>query len=136
MTDSELSSRMIANMFQTVQRLADSWRNLIGSAGIAILLAFCDSQDDLRNSDEGRMEFAKYYLKDLRFLYTDTDHNDKKVRNPKTISYTSLTIPSNGRGSFVAPSSSRLLQLISLLSTVRRKFLASMTNPLLLPLGV
>lgn len=50
-----------------------------------ILLAFCDSQDDLRNSDEERMEFAKYYLKDLRFLYTDTDDDDKKVRDLNTI---------------------------------------------------
>jgi hypothetical protein len=65
--------------FQTVQRLADSWRNVIGSAGIAVLLAFCDSQEDLQNSDEERVEFAKYFLSDLRFLYRDADHDDKKV---------------------------------------------------------
>jgi hypothetical protein len=72
-------------MFQMVQWVTDSWCNVIGSAGIAILLVFCDSQDDLHNSDEEHVEFAKYYLKDLCFLYTDTDHDDKKVCNPNTI---------------------------------------------------
>lgn len=107
-------------MFQTVQRLADSWRNVIGSAGVAIVLAFCDAQDDLHDSDKERIAFAEYYLKDLRFLYTDTDDGDKKVRDLKLLSYsTSLMIPSIGRESFVAPLSSRLLQLISPLSTVQ-----------------
>ena len=63
----------------------DSWHNVIGSAGIAILLVFCDSQDDLCSSDEEHVEFAKYYLEDLHFLYTDTDHDDKKVHDPNTI---------------------------------------------------
>ena len=68
-----------------VQCIVDSWCNIIRSAGVAILLAFCDSQDDLCNSDEECMEFTKYYLKDLCFLYTDTDDNDKKVCDPNTI---------------------------------------------------
>jgi hypothetical protein len=72
-------------MFQTVQCIADSWCNIIRSAGVAILLAFCDSQDDLHNSDEECVKFAKYYLKDLHFLYTDTDDDNKKVRDPNTI---------------------------------------------------
>ena len=62
-----------------VQCIADSWHNVIGSAGIMVLLAFCDSQEDLWNSDEEHMEFAKYFLKDLCFLYKDTDNDDKKV---------------------------------------------------------
>ena len=37
---------------QTIQRLADSWRNVIGSNSIAVLMAFFDDQPDLRNSDE------------------------------------------------------------------------------------
>ena len=65
-----------------VQHIVDSWHNVIGSAGVAILLVFCDSQDDLRNSDEKCMEFTKYYLKDLCFLYTNTDDDDKKVHDP------------------------------------------------------
>jgi len=63
----------------------DSWHNIIGSAGIAILLAFCDMQEDLRDSDEERIEFAKYYLEDLCFLYVNTDHDDKKVCNPSPL---------------------------------------------------
>ena len=62
-----------------VQRLMDSWRNVIGSAGITVLLAFCDSQEDLWNSDEERVEFAKFFLKDLCFLYRDTNYDDKNV---------------------------------------------------------
>ena len=39
-----LTSRMKAfiDTFQTVQHLADLWRNVIGSARIAVILAFCD----------------------------------------------------------------------------------------------
>jgi hypothetical protein len=65
--------------FQTIQRLADLWRSAIGSTGIAVVLAFCDSQEDLESSDEERVEFANYYLKDLRFLYKDADDDNKKV---------------------------------------------------------
>lgn len=70
------------NISQTVQRLADSWRNAIGSKGIMVLVAFLDSQPDLRDSDSGRQEFAKYYLEDFRFLYKDSQHEDKKVHDP------------------------------------------------------
>jgi len=77
----QLASRVIdiAMEFQTVQCLADSWRNAIRSTGIAAILAFCDSQEDLQDSDEEHVEFAKNYLKDLWFLYQDTDDDDKKV---------------------------------------------------------
>ena len=71
--------KILIFIFQTVQRCADSWRNVVGSTGITGLLAFFDSQDSLRDSDEERQEFAKYYLKDLRFLYKDSDSEDKKV---------------------------------------------------------
>jgi hypothetical protein len=46
-------------------------------------MAFFDSQTDLRNSDEERISFAKFYLKDLRFLYKDTDDENKKVCDSK-----------------------------------------------------
>ena len=75
------------NISQTVQRLADSWRNIIGSNGIMILLAFLNSQPDLQDSDSGRQEFAKNYLEDFRFLYKDSEHEDKKVCDPKMLSY-------------------------------------------------
>lgn len=64
---------------QTIQRLADSWRNVIGSNGIAVLMAFFDDQPDLRNSDEERINFAKFYLENLRFLYKDSENENKKV---------------------------------------------------------
>lgn len=42
-------------------------------------MAFFDNQPYLRDSDEDRMEFAKFYLGDLRFLYEDSTNEDKKV---------------------------------------------------------
>jgi hypothetical protein len=67
------------NIFQTVQCLSDSWHNVIGSASIAVLLAFCDTQESLQGSDEECVKFAKYYLEDLRFLYQASEHDGKKV---------------------------------------------------------
>lgn len=72
---------LIYKYFQTIQRLADSWRNVIGSNGLAVLMAFFDNQPDLRNSDEERVAFAKFYLENLRFLYKDSTNEDKKVRD-------------------------------------------------------
>jgi hypothetical protein len=68
---------------QTVQRLADSWRNVIGSNGIAVLMAFFDTQLELQKSDEERIVFAKFYLEDLRFLYKDSENEDKRVCAPE-----------------------------------------------------
>ena len=62
-----------------VQCLVDSWRNTIGSTGISVVLAFCESQDELANSDEECVEFAKELLLDFSFLYRDADDNNKKV---------------------------------------------------------
>ncbi|KAH9166464.1 hypothetical protein EDB89DRAFT_1910690 [Lactarius sanguifluus] len=62
---------------KAIQRLADSWRNVIGSLGISCVQSFCDSQDLLRDSDSERQIFASFYLEDLRFLYEDTDDEDK-----------------------------------------------------------
>jgi hypothetical protein len=50
-----------------------------------ILMSFFDTQPDLRHLDSERVEFAKYYLEDLRFLYKDSEHENKKVCNPKTL---------------------------------------------------
>ena len=55
-------------------------------------MAFFDapqvSEDDdniinLQNSDEERINFAKFYLEDLRFLYKDSADEDKKVCGPE-----------------------------------------------------
>ncbi|KAH9033496.1 hypothetical protein EDB85DRAFT_1890184 [Lactarius pseudohatsudake] len=62
---------------KAIQRLANSWRNVIGSIGISCVQSFCDSQDLLRDSDSGHQEFASFYLEDLCFLYEDTDDEDK-----------------------------------------------------------
>lgn len=42
-------------------------------------MAFFDTQPSLQNSDEERIDFAKSYLEDLRFLYKDSNDVDKKV---------------------------------------------------------
>jgi hypothetical protein len=78
----QLASRTRDNhgAFQTVQRLADSWRTAIGSTGISVVLAFCDPQSDLVDSDEECVVFADHFLtvsvqktilfgKGYRFLY-------------------------------------------------------------------
>jgi hypothetical protein len=65
--------------FQTVQRCADSWRRTIGSTGISTLLAFFDSQEHLRDSDEARQDFAKNYMEQFRFLYDDFGGEDVTV---------------------------------------------------------
>ena len=67
-------------MQQTVQCLANSWQNTVGSTSIADLLAFFDSQEDLRDSDDERQEFCKYHLQDLCFLYRDVENPNKKAR--------------------------------------------------------
>lgn len=83
-----------------------------------VLMAFFDSQADMRDSDSDRQEFARCYLKDLRFLYKDSKNEDKKVRHSKC-PHPSLVITSeylfrSGRGSFVVHSSSSLSVLILL----------------------
>jgi hypothetical protein len=77
--DCSSSNTILTYMFQTVQRCADSWRNVVGSAGIASLLAFFDSHEDFQESDEERQEFARYLRKDYRFLYKNSEHEDKEV---------------------------------------------------------
>ena len=64
---------------QTIQYLADSWCNVIGSNSIVVLMAFFDDQPDLRNSDEERINFTKFYLENLCFLYKDSENENKKV---------------------------------------------------------
>jgi hypothetical protein len=62
-----------------MQRVSDSWCSTMGSTAIAVVLAFCNENSDLKNSDEDRQEFATQYLDNLRFLYEDSDSDDVKV---------------------------------------------------------
>ncbi|KAG1736443.1 uncharacterized protein EDB91DRAFT_1250065 [Suillus paluster] len=60
-----------------VQRVADSYRSNISSAAIAIVIAYLESQDSLRDSDDNHAEFAEYALSNLRFLYKKANGDDK-----------------------------------------------------------
>jgi hypothetical protein len=62
-----------------LQHIADSSHSTTGSSGIAITVAYCKSQEDLKDSDENRVEFAKYALDKLRFCYQRADGDHKKV---------------------------------------------------------
>jgi hypothetical protein len=44
-----------------------------------IVLTYLDSQDELKDSDENRQEFAEYALNNLRFLYKKANGEDKSV---------------------------------------------------------
>jgi hypothetical protein len=70
---------MLHYLFQAQQRLSDSWRSAIGSTGIAVVNTFFESNDEL-TTDEERKDFAKEGLKDLKFLYSNTDSEDPTVR--------------------------------------------------------
>ncbi|KAG1856829.1 hypothetical protein C8R48DRAFT_674801 [Suillus tomentosus] len=61
----------------TVQRVADSYRSFIGSAAIAIIIAYLESQETLKHSDDNRVEFATYALDKLHFLYKKANGDDK-----------------------------------------------------------
>ena len=56
---------------QTVQRLADSWRNVIGSNGIAVVLAFLDDEPELQDSDKNMSNSPHSTLTNFTF-YTET----------------------------------------------------------------
>jgi hypothetical protein len=62
-----------------MQRVSDSWRSTMGSTAIAVVLAFCNENPELKDSDENRQEFATQYLEHLRFLYQKADGDDTNV---------------------------------------------------------
>jgi hypothetical protein len=66
-------------MLQTIPCVSDSWRNTIGSTGIAVVLAYCNSNPDLKDSDENCKEFANCDLEHLRFMYQTAGGDDHKV---------------------------------------------------------
>ena len=46
---------------------------MIGSAGVTIVLAYLNSDNDLHDSDDACVEFAKYALDHLRFMFKKTN---------------------------------------------------------------
>jgi hypothetical protein len=48
---------------------------------IAIVLAYCNSNSDLKDSDEACQEFAAFYFEHLHFLYEKSDANNPEVSN-------------------------------------------------------
>jgi hypothetical protein len=66
-------------------------------------LEFCDSDKDLKNSDEEHVEFAKFYLDGLRFLYEDADGDNQKVCNAKSLAVHISNDSQNWRGLFRSP---------------------------------
>ncbi|KAF8488816.1 hypothetical protein F5888DRAFT_1809375 [Russula emetica] len=56
----------------TLQRVSDSWRNTIGSAANTSLTAFFESSKHF-DTDLSRQHFATDYLKNSKFLYSDTE---------------------------------------------------------------
>ena len=48
--------------------------------GIAVVLAYCNLNPNLKDSDKNRQEFATHYLEHLCFLYAKSDGDDPLVR--------------------------------------------------------
>lgn len=63
-----------------MQRVSDSWRSTMGSTAIAVVLAYCNGEARLQDSDKNRQEFATHYLENLRFLYKKSEGDDVDVR--------------------------------------------------------
>jgi hypothetical protein len=57
---------------QAQQRISDTWRSVIGSTAIAVVNAYMEADKTL-DSDEDRQKFAEEGLKDLKFLYSNTN---------------------------------------------------------------
>jgi hypothetical protein len=72
-------STLLTFFWQILQRLADSWRCAIGSTALSVLIAFFESQDQLRNSNENCAEWSEYALDKLRFCYKKADGDDEDV---------------------------------------------------------
>ncbi|KAF7985441.1 hypothetical protein HWV62_5177 [Athelia sp. TMB] len=61
----------------THQRLADAWRTILGSAAIAALTAFFDSNSKF-NSDKRRRKFALNLYEKQRYLFQTAEGDNKK----------------------------------------------------------
>ncbi|KAF7966671.1 hypothetical protein HWV62_37521 [Athelia sp. TMB] len=61
----------------THQRLTDAWRTILGSAAIAALTAFFDSNSKF-NSDKRRQKFALHLYEKQRYLFQSAEGDNKK----------------------------------------------------------
>lgn len=66
-------------VLQVSQRLADQFRSPIGSAAIAVLLAYLASHRELRDSDQNRIQWCEKMLEGFRFVYALADDPNPKV---------------------------------------------------------
>jgi hypothetical protein len=62
-----------------MQHVSDLWWNTIGSTAIAIVLAFCNVNPNLKNLNKDCRAFASEYLEDLCFLYRKTDRDNVNI---------------------------------------------------------
>jgi hypothetical protein len=74
-----------------MQRIYE-WRASFGSSAICILNAFfeCDEHKEEFITNNLCIDFSKYMLKDLRFLYSTADGDDRPVRDV-ILTHVSLT---------------------------------------------
>jgi hypothetical protein len=104
-----------------MQRVSDTWRSRIGALAITTLNSFFDSVDvaELFKTDESRQEYADKSLKTMSFLYANTKSSDREVRRiygkPCVTNIISRIYYRNGKDYSVDPSSSKHLQLTSML---------------------
>jgi len=63
---------------QANQRVSDTWRSNIGSTGITVVNMSIESQGDTL-TDEERRQLAAEALKNLKFLYSNTESDDPRV---------------------------------------------------------
>ena len=64
---------------QAAQQLTDAWCGPIGSAGLAVIIAYLLQDPSLADSDEEQKIWATSYLEHLRFLYAESDAEDLKA---------------------------------------------------------
>lgn len=109
------------------QRFSE-WRSSFGSAAIAIVNAFFDDNDDYRDSDMMRQEFATHMLDKLRFVYRHNRGDDKKVSLYllHDMQHTKHVLFRNSVASFATHSSCRLSLSTSMPFLVRDGSMDSM----------
>lgn len=95
---------------QAAQRLTDTWCGPIGSAGLAVVIAFMSQDPTLADSDEECKIWAMSYLEHLCFLYAESDSEDLKARKTNFIEFMAYLIDRILRAFSGALLSSRLLQ--------------------------
>ncbi|KAM6489682.1 hypothetical protein JOM56_014853 [Amanita muscaria] len=62
-----------------LQRLSDAWRNPTASVALSVVHAFFEGQDEYRESNLARQEFATEQLKTLSFLFPDDEESQESL---------------------------------------------------------